>query len=460
MSIHSQGSSQPKSIQKHIGVVSLTLLTVVSVDSMRNLPAAAVFGAPVVFYYVIAAFMFLIPVTFVAARFARCVKQDGGVYVWVELAFGARIGLLAIWLQWIENVLWYPAVLAFIVGNFVDVIHPGLVNSHWVMFLSIVLSFTCLTLLNVYGMKLSTVFSNLASVFGLLLPMLLIIFLALFWWIRAMPMHINVYDWHNFMPHHVWHQSWVACVSIMLSFCGMEVAAVHGRDIINPRRNLPLALWSAMIIIFVTLVFGSLAIAMVLPAGQINFVSGMVQAFSAFLARFHLSGYLPLLVMLFTLGGLGSVSNWLIAPTRGLALALLHQKKHPYWYRLNQHQVPERLLWLQWGVVMCLSLLFLGFPLIKQAYWILTALASQLYMAMYLIMFISYLKLRPLWQQQSKCYDWLGIVLVACGVFSTVATFLLGFIAPEQINIHHAVYYAVGMLVGFMLMIVPPFLFK
>ena len=47
---------------KKLGVITVALLTIVSVDSLRNLPAAALFGMQSLFYYVLAAVFFLIPV--------------------------------------------------------------------------------------------------------------------------------------------------------------------------------------------------------------------------------------------------------------------------------------------------------------------------------------------------------------------------------------------------------------
>lgn len=40
-------------------------------------------------------------------------QSGGGVYTWVKEAFGPRWGFTAIWLQWIQNVVWYPTVLGF-----------------------------------------------------------------------------------------------------------------------------------------------------------------------------------------------------------------------------------------------------------------------------------------------------------------------------------------------------------
>ncbi len=37
----------------------------------------------------------------------------GGIDVWVREALGNRMGFTASWLQWIQNVVWYPSRLAF-----------------------------------------------------------------------------------------------------------------------------------------------------------------------------------------------------------------------------------------------------------------------------------------------------------------------------------------------------------
>ena len=93
---------------------SLVLITVGSVDSIRNLPGTALFGSQLVAFFILGALFFLIPTALVSAELSACEGLDGGIYVWVKKAFGKNIGFLAIWLQWIENVIWYPALLSFV----------------------------------------------------------------------------------------------------------------------------------------------------------------------------------------------------------------------------------------------------------------------------------------------------------------------------------------------------------
>jgi len=70
----------PKSLPV-LGVFSLAMITIGSVDSIRNLPATALFGSSLVFFFLFGALVFLLPSALVSAELASSSKQHGGVYV-------------------------------------------------------------------------------------------------------------------------------------------------------------------------------------------------------------------------------------------------------------------------------------------------------------------------------------------------------------------------------------------
>ena len=97
-----------------LSVMTLAIMNITAVVSLRGLPAEAVYGLSSAFYYLFAAIVFLIPTAMVAAELAAMFSdKQGGVFRWVGEAFGPRTGFLAIWLQWIESTIWYPTVLTF-----------------------------------------------------------------------------------------------------------------------------------------------------------------------------------------------------------------------------------------------------------------------------------------------------------------------------------------------------------
>ena len=97
-----------------LSVATLAIMNVTAVVSLRGLAAESVYGLGSAFYYLFAAFVFLIPTALVAAELAAMFSdKEGGVFRWIGEAFGARTGFLAIWLQWIQSTIWYPTVLTF-----------------------------------------------------------------------------------------------------------------------------------------------------------------------------------------------------------------------------------------------------------------------------------------------------------------------------------------------------------
>lgn len=445
-----------------LSIFSLTMITVGSVDSIRNLPATALFGSQLIFYFILAALFFLIPTALVSAELASAWPKQGGIYIWVRQAFGKQTGFLAIWLQWIENVIWYPTILSFVAGTIAYLINPQLINNSLFLWIMIVSLFWGVTFLNFYGMKSSAFFSNLCSLAGLLLPMSLIISLGSIWIFQGNPLQVH-FDTNSVVPHWNDQSLWVSLTAIMMSFCGVEIATVHANDVENPQNAFPKALIYSVFIILSTLILGSLAIAIVLPHNEINLVAGIMQAFAAFFSTYHLQWMMPVVALMLILGGLGGVSNWIIAPTKGLLVAAEDGNLPEIFQRCNTHGAPTILLFLQAIIVTLLSGLFLFMPSVNGSYWLLTALAAQLYMLMYFLMFATAIKLRITEPLQPRAFKIPGGIIGICsvagvGMIGVLTTLLVSFIPPQGIDVGGILRYEVTLIVGLTLMCIPPFL--
>lgn len=448
--------------KKHaLTVFSLTMITVGSVDSIRNLPATALFGSQLIAFFLLGAVFFLIPAALVSAELASGWAKQGGIYIWLKEAFGKRVGFLAIWLQWIENVIWYPTILAFVAGTIGYLINPDLANNPKFLWLVISASFWGATIVNLKGMQSSAFFSNLCAITGLLLPMSLIIALGAIWVAGGNPVHIDL-SLNTIMPQWQDRSMWVSLTAIMLSFCGIEIATVHANDVRNPQTAFPRALIYSVIIILTTLILGSLAIATVLPHSEINLVSGIMQAFDAFFSKYHLSGFMPLMALMLVLGGLGGVSNWIIAPTKGLLVAAEEGHLPAFFQTVNSKGAPVTMLVIQAIIVTVLSALFLFMPSINGSYWFLTALAAQLYMLMYLLMFIAAIKLRVKHGDHPRAFKvpgglW-GLIFVAgLGIIGTLVTLAISFLPPDGINVGSVRNYELSLVIALLLLCLPAF---
>lgn len=420
-----------------ISVFALVLLITGAIDSIRNLPATALFGTSLIFFFIFSAVVFLIPVALVSAELSSTWSEDeGGVYSWVRHAFGDNMAFFTIWLQWINTIVWYPTILSFIAGTLAYLIDPALAQNKCYLIGIMLTIFWSLTLLGLAGLKASAAFASFCAIVGMIVPMGVIIFMAIVWLLKGNPMAIDL-SLRNLIPHWRDTQSWVSLTAIITSFLGMELAAVHVRNVYNPQRNFPRAMGFSVILILSTMILGSLAIAFVLPPTKISLVYGVMQAFSNFFEAYHLQALMPMMLILLLLGSLGGMVNWIISPAKGLLLAA-DNGFLPHWlYRLNKHGIASRILLLQAVLVTLLCSSFLLFPSVNAIYWLFTALSTELYIMMYVMMFIAAIRLKNKFSELPRPFAIPGglygyyftciLGLTGCGI-----TLVIGFFPPEN----------------------------
>ena len=448
-----------------ISPLALILLISGAIDSVRNLPTPALFGSTLIFFFIFSAILFLIPVSLIAAELAAAwSEEEGGIYSWVKHAFGTNLAFLAIWLQWINTMVWYPTILSFIAGTLAYLIDPTLAQNKFYLISVILVVFWSLTLVGLSGIHASANFASFCTVVGMILPMGFMILLTIIWITGHHPIAIDL-SWNNLIPNWSDSQSWVSLTAIMTSFLGMELAAVHVRNVKNPQKNFPRALFFSALLILSTMIFGSLSIAFVLPKEEISLVGGVMQTFTHFFAAYHLTKLMPLIVTLILLGSVGSMINWIISPAKGLLLAA-DNGFLPHWlYRRNRHGVPSRILMMQAILVTLFCSAYFLLPSINSIYWLFTALSTQLYMIMYVLMFLAAWQLKRKFPNKVRPFKiaggkWGYNLACVLGLSGCLLTLIIGFIPPETIisaggNARYQLLFSAGII----LMLLPAGLF-
>jgi len=445
-----------------ISMTALVLLIVGAIDSVRNLPGTALFGSSMIFFIIFAALVFLVPCALVSAELSSAWTKNGGVYGWIKKAFGKECAFISIWLQWINTLIWFPTILSFIAGTLAYLISPNLAHNKAYL-LGIILSFFWgNTLLNLKGVRVSALFASVCAFIGMVLPMALIIGLGVYWVISGHVSHVE-FTASQMLPHFDSSEVWVSLTTIMASYLGIELAVVHARDVKNPQKTFPKALAISAIVIVATMMLGSLSIAIVLPHDEISLVAGVMQAFSAFFASYHWGGVLPWITFMIVLGSIGGMVNWIISPVKGLLFAAQDEQLPVALTKKNKNGVPARLLLLQAVIVSVVSMVFLLLPSVNSSYWFLTALSTELYMLMYVILFLAAIKLRYSASEQPRPFKvpggnvgmWLtGLI----GVGGCSVTLIVGFFPPEGIFDSGGALYDLMFVAGLVGMCLPPFL--
>lgn len=442
---------------KKLGIFALTLLITGAIDSIRNLPATALFGSSLFFFFILAAIFFLIPTALISAELTANLPA-GGIYQWTRLAFGKRAAFCAIWLQWINNIIWFPTMLSFIAGTLAYLIDPNLVQNKYYLIGIILTLFWLLTLANLRGIYFSSRITSFCAVIGLLIPMVFIIGLFSVWLILGNPIQLT-FTAQSLLPDLTNNNTWISLTAIIFGFAGMELATVHIRDVQNPRTTFPFALLASTILILVTMGVGSLAIACIIPSSQINLLNGAIQTFDHFLTAFHLTWLLPILVLLLLAGSIGGIISWMISPIKGLDQAAADGFLSPGLSAKNDAGMPQPLFLIQAVVVSLICVVFFLFPNVNASYWFLSALSTQLYILMYLWMFFSALKLCGRFPPANAftipggklaVYGICGLGIIGC-----LVTFAVGFIPPVNLNIGSPVYYESIFVTGLIIMLLP-----
>lgn len=438
-----------------ITIFSLVMLMTGAIDSIRNMPATALFGSSLIFFFVFAAIFFLIPVALVSAELSSVADEAGGIFHWARKAFGEKMGFLAIWLQWINTVIWFPTILSFLAGTVIYFFSPSLAANKTYLISVILGVFWLLTFINLKGLTISARISNICTVLGMLVPMVMIFGLAIAWIIKGNPWQISL-SYHTIVPSFHHSQSWVSLTAIITAFLGVELSAVHVKHVANPQKTFPRALFYSVIIILSTMILGSLAIAMVLPANQINLVNGIMQAFSAFFEKYHLLWLTPIMSLLIIIGTFGNTVSWVISPAKGLLQAAEYGFLPDYFCQENKNGVASRLLITQAVLVSIVCFAFLLMPSVNSSYWLLTALSTQLYLMIYIILFAAALFLRYRTSGEMKYFHipggkvglWIAVVM---GLTGTLIALTVGFIPPEEIvhggGVRYEIVFSTGLLV-------------
>lgn len=451
---------KPPRHKRVIGIFTLAMINVAIVGSVKNWPITAEYGFSSIFYLILSTLIFFVPVALVAAELATAWPEEGGLYVWVKEAFGHRTGFLAIWLVWIQTIAWYPTILSFIASSLAYVFDPELASNTWYNLAAIIIFFWLATIASMQGMKISGLISTVGGIFGTFLPAALIIGLGIAWFFEGNPSQIS-FTWDALVPDLTSVQNLVFFTGILTALAGMEMSAVHARDVRHPQRDYPKALLLSGILIIGLSILGVLAIAMVVPQKQISLTAASLQAFAVFVNAYSLQWAVPVVGALITIGAFVSLTSWTVAPIRGLlAAAKMGDLPHVF-HKINKHEMPKNLLIFQAVIVSILSLVFLLMPSVNSAYWILMALVTEIYMIAYLMMFAAAIKLRVSKPDVARPYKipggtWGIRVVAGLGLASSLFAIAVGLFPPSQIPTGNEVLYVAFLVISTVILCLGP----
>ncbi|MBO7186653.1 MAG: amino acid permease [Alistipes sp.] len=448
--------------------MTLAIMNVTAVVSLRGLATEAIYGPASAFYYLFAAIVFLIPTAMVAAELAAMFStKQGGVFRWVGEAFGARAGFLAIWLQWIQSTIWYPTVLTFgavsiaFIGT--DAVADEALASNRLFTLIVVLAiYWIATFISLRGLGWVGKVSKWGGIIGTIIPAALLIILAIIYLASGGQNNLNMKE--SFFPDLTNFNNLVLASSIFLFYAGMEMMGIHVMDVENPKRNYPRAIIIGSLVTVIIFILGTFSLGIVVPAKDISLTQTLLIGFDNYFQYIHMSWMGSVIAIALVFGVLAGVLTWVAGPSKGIFAVGRAGYLPPFFQKTNSQGVQRNILLVQGVIVTILGLLFVVMPSVQAFYQILSQLTVLLYLIMYMMMFAAAITLRyklPTYDRPFRLGargNVLMWVLAGLGFCGSLLAFVLSFIPPSQISIgSNAVWYIV-LIVGAVLFVGIPFI--
>jgi glutamate:GABA antiporter len=429
-----------------LGWPTMAFMTIACTGSIAQLSASAEFGLASITLYLLPALLFLLPVALIAAELATGWK--GGVFAWVREGLGDRLGFQAQWLQWIQSVALYPSLLSFAAASLAYTFNDQSLASNGLYTGTVILVvFWGATLVAMRGISATAGISSWGMILGTMIPAIALVVLMAAWLTDDRPSQtpLAVAD---VIPPWAGISSIVLIVSNFIAFAGLEVNAVHVRNMRNPGRGYPKALALAGVAIVTMYMLGSIAISVVVPNSAINLNAGAAQAFTLFTDGFGIPWLGQLLSALLVVGILAAAVSWVAGPSRGLLNVGREGFLPTRLQQVNGAGVQAPILLVQGCIVTVLALAFVFIPSVSSAFWILQAMTAILYLTMYVILFVAAVRLRRLRPDVERAFRVPAIGLFATiGILAAISAIVIALIPPAQFGDTSWLAYA-GLLLG------------
>ena len=451
-----------------LSVMTLAIMNVTAVVSLRGLATEAIYGLQSAFYYLFAAIVFLIPTAMVAAELAAMFSgKQGGVFRWVGEAFGARFGFLAIWLQWIQSTIWYPTVLTFgavsiaFIG-FNPTTDAALASNRLFTLVVVLVIYWVATFISLKGLGWVGKVSKWGGIIGTIIPAAILIILSAIYLLSGGTNNLNMHE--SFFPNLANFDNLVLASSIFLFYAGMEMMGIHVMDVDNPKRNYPRAIIIGSLVTVVIFILGTFALGIIVPAKDISLTQTLLIGFDNYFKYLHISWMGPVIAIALVFGVLAGVLTWVAGPSKGIFTVGRAGYLPPFFQKTNKDGVQRNILLVQGVIVTILGLLFVVMPSVQSFYQILSQLTVLLYLIMYMMMFAAAITLRYKLPKMERPFRlgakgngvmWLLGGLGFCG---SLLAFVLSFIPPSQISVGSNKVWFLVLIIGAIVFVGIPFI--
>lgn len=376
--------------KRNVNLWKMVLFTVCGILVLDTFVVPAQIGVASITIWVITAIFFFFPYGLINAELGAAYPQDGGIYAWVQRAFGDLHGTLVGWFYWVNVAFWMPAVFVAFSWWFQLAYVPDM-SVFWGAAIAVLLCWVVVAI-GVRGIDLSVTVTNIAAIVKVAV---LIIFGILGIWYGIKNGLQNSFAIEAFVPS--FNETLVFAPTIVYNLLGFELISSVARKLKNPDKNIPKMTLMAGGMIAFLYVFGTFGILAATPAENVDSVDGFFFTLQELTTVFGGAGNAIFKILmafaLFTL--MANMISWTLGGTEVLASAKLETKSRIFAHRHKKFKTADY-SYILMGVISTILIVF-NFLLSGDAndvFWTILSFSFVVFLLPYMWLFPAYVKLR------------------------------------------------------------------
>lgn len=381
------------------GFMSFVGVTMAMVANVRSIPTIAATGWQQISYLLFAVLFFALPVVFIAGEFGSAFPGNGGPQLWVKEGLGSKWGFVVAWLLWAQmfpGLIMVTSTLGPLIGETFG--QPQLATNHWFMFICILVATWVITLLS-FKLNVAKIGGNYGVWVGVYIPVIILIVLGVASTIKTglrPDSYLGKFSWAKLIPNLTDTQTLTYFSAIMFLFTGIELTSVYIPQLKDYKRNYIRGVFLSLILIVLLNVINSMMVSNVVPKGSVQ-LSNIAQPIALYCTVLHLPMWITnIFSLLVALGVILQLSSWINGPAHTISQVAREGFLPAKWgfHKTNEYDISKNLLWTQIIILTIFALLYAFAKDVNDMFLTLTNATNVLYMLVYMIMAIAFIKLR------------------------------------------------------------------
>jgi amino acid transporter len=265
--------TEKSKLRKSFGRKEVLFFSICSVIGLDTIGVVAAAGPEAISWMAVLAIVFLIPASMVIAELSGTFTAQGGPYLWIRLAFGNLAGSVAAVVSWLKSPVWFGGILTFVAVATAETFFMTGAQMSEFSFYRFALAFIWI---GIIAANVSFKVGKWVPILGGLSRLILIPFFTVTVIVFGIANGLRGVVFSDFGLS---FDGLLATIGIILfAFLGLENVSAASDEMTHAKRDLPYASFRTSALAMVLYGIPILTILLVLPIGQVNGLTGFVDA--------------------------------------------------------------------------------------------------------------------------------------------------------------------------------------